>query len=183
MELKTYTDLFANEAQKKLDWLHAELGKIRSGRASPKMLDGVRAECYGEMTPLAQVAQIMVPEPRELTVKPFDPSNLNPILAALSRPELRLNPQADGDKIRIKLPTLTAENRKEYVKQAKQTVEKARQELRSVRRDVLQKIVRDKPENEDQQRYFEGEVEKLTKQWNEKLDAVFAAKERELTTL
>lgn len=183
MELKTYTDWFNNEAQKKLDWLHSELGKIRSGRASPKMLDGVRAECYGNMTPLTQIAQIQIPEPREIMVKPFDPANLNPIVAALSRPELRLNPQVDGDRIRIKLPAITAENRKEYVKQAKQTVEKVRQEIRAVRRDTLQKINRDKPENKDQQHYFEGEIEKLTKQWNEKLDGVFLAKEKELTTL
>ncbi len=183
MELKDYETMFSGLAAKKIEWLKNELHKIRSGRAMPNMLDGIKAEYYGEQMPINQIAQIQVPEPRELLIKPYDRSSLNAIQTALNQPDLRFNPQVDGDKIRIKLPQPTEENRKEYVKQAKQIGEKCKQEIRIVRRDVLQKIKQNKHEDEDFERYLESEVDKWTKKFNGELETILQAKEKELTTL
>ncbi|WP_052663868.1 ribosome recycling factor [Mycoplasmoides alvi] len=183
MELKKYELMFNDLASKKIDWLKSELQKIRSGRAMPNMFDNIKAEYYGEMTPINQMAQIQIPEPREIIIKPYDRSSINSIQTALNKPELHLNSQIDGDKIRIKLPQLTEENRKEYVKHAKQIGEKAKQEIRLVRRDVLQKIKQDKHEDEDFVRFLEEEVEKFTKKFNNELDSILQAKEKELTTI
>ncbi|WP_027119879.1 ribosome recycling factor [[Mycoplasma] testudinis] len=183
MDLKTYQNFFETAANKKIDWLHTELSKIRSGRANLKMLDGIRVEYYGEMTPLNQMAQIQIPEPRELLIKPFDPSTVGMIQGALSKSDLNLNPTVDGDKIRIKLPQLTSETRQEYVKKTKQIGEKTRQELRMIRRDTLQKIKSDKHADEDFEKFLEGEVEKFVKKFNSEVDAILAAKEKDLTTL
>lgn len=183
MEWKNYELMFNDLASKKIDWLKIELQKIRSGRAMPNMLDNIKAEYYGEMTPINQMAQIQIPEPREILIKPYDRGSINFIQAALSKPELHFNAQVDGDKIRIKLPQLTEENRKEYVKHAKQVGEKAKQEIRLVRRDVLQKIKQDKHEDEDFVSFLEDEVEKITKKYNNELESIIQAKEKELTTI
>src|SRR5690242_13254887 len=99
--------------------LRRDLGKLRAGRASPNLLDGVRVDYYGTMTPLSQMANINVPEPRLLTVKPWDKTQVKAVEKALRESELGLNPQADGDLIRIPLPPLTEERRKEFVKIAR----------------------------------------------------------------
>ncbi|WP_027123876.1 ribosome recycling factor [Mycoplasmoides pirum] len=183
MELKDYESMFNDLANKKIEWLKTELHKIRSGRAMPNMVDNIRVEYYGEMTPMNQIAQIQIPEPREILIKPYDKSSIGAIQTALSKPELHFNSQVDGDKIRIKLPQLTEENRKEYVKHSKQIGEKCKQEIRLIRRDVLQKIKQDKHEDEDFVRFLEDEVEKITKKFNSELDSIIQAKEKELTTL
>lgn len=183
MELKDYQKMFQDLSDKKIEWIITELQKIRSGRASPNMLDFIKIEYYGEWMKLNQIAQIQIPEPREILIKPYDASNLNAIKSALNKSNLNFNIQVDGDKIRIKLPQLTEENRKEYVKQVKQLGEKAKQEIRLVRRDVLQKIKQSKHEDEDLERYFEEEIEKLTKKYNNKLEEIIIKKEKELTTI
>lgn len=183
MEWKDYEKFYQDLADKKIDWLRSELSKIRSGRATPHMLDGIKAEYYDEMTPLNQMAQIQIPEPREIVIKPYEASCIPAIQTALNKSEMHLNPQVDGDKIRIRLPQLTEENRKEYVKQAKQLGEKAKQEIRLVRRDTLQKIKQNKHDDEDFVRFLEDEVEKITKKYNADLEQIVSAKEKELTTL
>lgn len=183
MELKDYQKLYDDSAEKKIEWLKLELSKIRSGRANANMLNGIKAEYYGELTPINQMAQIQIPEPREILIKPYEPSSLNSIQSALSKSDLNLNPTIDGDKIRIKLPQLTEENRKDYVKRAKQYGEKAKQEIRLVRRDLLQKIKSNKHEDEDLEKYLEDEIEKITKHYNQKIDDILSAKEKELKTI
>lgn len=183
MELKNYQTFFETEANKKIEWLHTELGKIRSGRANVKLLDGIRVEYYGELTPLNQMAQLQIPEPREILIKPFDPSTTNLIQSALSKSNLNLNPTIDGDKIRIKLPQLTTETRKSYVKKTKEICEKAKQELRIIRRDTLQKIKSDKHSDEDFVKFLENEVEKLVKKFNAEIEKILATKEKDLMTV
>lgn len=109
------------------------------------------------------MASLSIPEPREILIKPYEKSSVNPIQAALLKANLNLTPVVDGDKIRIKLPLLTEENRKENVKKVKAVGEKAKQEVRFIRRDTLNKIKSDKIADKDLNKYFEEQVDKITK--------------------
>jgi len=117
--------------------LRRDLAKLRAGRASPNLLDGIRVDYYGTMTPLAQMANINVPEPRLLTVKPWDKTQVKAVEKALRESDLGLNPQPDGDIIRIPLPPLTEERRREFVKIAKKYGEECKVAIRKARHDAL----------------------------------------------
>jgi ribosome recycling factor len=117
--------------------LKRELGKLRAGRASPSLLDGVKVDYYGAITPLAQMAHINVPEPRLITVKPWDKTQGKAVEKAIRESDLGLNPQLDGDLIRIPLPPLTEERRKEFVKIAKKYGEECKVAIRKARHDAL----------------------------------------------
>jgi ribosome recycling factor len=119
------------------DVLRRDLGKLRAGRANTNLLDGIRVDYYGTMTPLAQMAHINVPEPRLLTVKPWDKSQVKPVEKALRESDLGLNPQTDGDLIRIPLPPLTEERRKEFVKIARKYGEECKVTIRKARHEAL----------------------------------------------
>ena len=116
--------------------LRRDLAKLRAGRANPNLLDGIRVDYYGTMTPLAQMANINVPEPRLITVKPWDKTQVKPVEKALRESDLGLNPQPDGDLIRIPLPPLTEERRKEFVKIAKKYGEECKVAIRKARHDA-----------------------------------------------
>src|SRR5690349_9281133 len=130
-----------NQAQPKLneviEFLKKELGSIRAGRANPHLLDSVRAEVYGQMMPLNQLANINAVDATLLTVKPWDKSALEAILKGINQANLGLNPNIDGDQIRIAIPPLTEERRREYVKLMKAKMEEARIAARVIRKDVL----------------------------------------------
>jgi ribosome recycling factor len=117
--------------------LKRDLQKLRAGRASPNLLDGIRVDYYGTMTPLAQMANVNVPEPRLLTVKPWDKTQVNPVEKALRESDLNLNPQTDGDLIRIPLPPLTEERRKDFVKIARKYGEECKVTIRKARHEAL----------------------------------------------
>jgi ribosome recycling factor len=117
--------------------LRRDLGKLRAGRANPNLLDGIRVDYYGTMTPLNQMAHVNVPEPRLLTVKPWDKSQMKPVEKALRESDLNLNPQTDGDVIRIPLPPLTEERRKDFVKIARKYGEECKVTIRKARHEAL----------------------------------------------
>lgn len=117
--------------------LKRDLGKLRAGRASANLLDGIRVDYYGTMTPIAQMANVSVPEPRLITVKPWDKSVVKVVEKALRESDLNLNPQTDGDLIRIPLPPLTEERRREFVKIAKKYGEECKVAIRKARHDAL----------------------------------------------
>jgi ribosome recycling factor len=119
------------------DALKRELAKLRAGRANPSMLEGIRVDYYGTPTPLAQMAHINVPEPRTLTIKPWDKSQVKAVEKAIRESDLGLNPQVDGDLVRIPLPPLTEERRKEMVKIAKKYGEECKVAIRKARHDAL----------------------------------------------
>src|SRR5678816_4469797 len=120
--------------------LKRDLAKLRTGRAHASMLDGVRVDYYGQVTPLSQMATINVPEPRLITVKPWDKSQVKAVEKALKESDLGLNPQPDGDLIRIPLPPLTEERRKEFVKIAKKYGEECKVAIRKARHDALDPV-------------------------------------------
>ncbi|GAF63683.1 ribosome recycling factor [Alkalihalobacillus trypoxylicola] len=168
---------------KAVDALNRELAKLRAGRANPALLDRVTVEYYGAETPLNQLATISVPEARLLTVQPFDKSSINDIERAILKADLGLTPSNDGTIIRIAIPALTEERRKELVKLVKRSAEEGKVAVRNVRRDAndeLKKSQKDGDLTEDDLRRYTDEVQKLTDKTIEKMDGISANKEKEI---
>jgi ribosome recycling factor len=165
-----------------VDLQHA-MTHIRTGRASVNLLDGIRIDYYGTPTPLNQVANLHVPEPFLITVQPWDASQIGPIEKAIRGSDLGLNPSNDGKLIRIPIPQLTEERRREFVKKLHNVAEDHRVSLRNVRRDAneqLKKLLKDKAISEDDERRALDEVQKMTDGYIQKLDASAKAKEKEI---
>lgn len=166
-----------------LNSLEKSLGKIRTGRASLSLLDGIKVDYYGSPTPLNQVASFSIPESRQILISPWDPGALNSIEKALLKSELGLTPNNDGKLIRINIPPLTEERRKELVKVVKKMGEDAKIKLRNARRDTNEQLKALKKENsisEDELFKQQGEVQKLTDEYIKRIDEIIVAKEKEI---
>ena len=160
-----------------------ELVTIRTGRANPAMFNGVMADFYGAPTPINQMATVSVPEPRMLLIKPFDPSTLGEIENAIRNSDLGVNPTDDGDVIRVTIPQLTEERRRDLVKQAKAKGEDGKIAIRNVRRsgmDALKKIQKDGDAGEDEVTAAEKELDKTTSKYVDQVDELVSRKEDEL---
>lgn len=163
--------------------LKHDLGGLRTGRASTALLDHITVEVYGAQMPLNQVATVSVPEPRLLTVQVWDKSSIHPIEKAIQSAGLGLNPITDGQLIRLPIPDLTEERRKELAKLVGQYAEKARIAARNVRRDGMDHLKQDEKKHEiseDERKRLEGEVQKMTDQTIAEIDAAAEAKEKEI---
>lgn len=172
-------DPFKEQMQNALEALGREFGRVRSGRASPSLVDKVLVEAYGSEMPMSQVATVSVPEARSIVIQPFDKSNLSSIERAIHKANLGVTPSNDGNLIRLNLPALTEERRKEYVKMVKAKAEDAKVSLRQARRDVLEDIKKgDFPEDESKR--LSDQAQKLVDQFTEKVDSATNAKEKEL---
>ncbi len=168
---------------KTLEDLRRELQKIRTGRASVSMLDSVRVDYYGTPTPLNQLAALAVPEPRLITVKPFDRSTVKAIDKAIRDANLGLNPVGEGDVIRVPIPPMTEDRRKEIAKQVRQKGEDHKIAIRNERRDAnekLKNLLKDKKITEDEQKRATERVQKETDQGVAKVDEIVKAKEKEV---
>jgi ribosome recycling factor len=166
-----------------VDTLLRELGTMRTGRASVAMLDNIRVDYYGTPTPLNQVGNLAVPDPTLITLQPWDPSLLPPIEKAIRTSDLDLNPQNDGKIIRIPVPSLTEERRKNLVKLAHKHAEEARVAVRNVRRDAnehLKRLLKDHDLSEDDEKHALAEIQKLTDQHIEEIGAALKKKEPEI---
>jgi ribosome recycling factor len=163
--------------------LKHDLSGLRTGRASTSLLEPVTVEVYGAHMPLNQVATISVPEPRMLSVQVWDRSNVGPVEKAIRSAGLGLNPISEGQTLRLPIPDLTEERRKELAKLASQYAEKARIAVRNVRRDAMDSLKQDEKKNEiseDERKRLETEVQKLTDDTIKDIDAATAAKEKEI---
>lgn len=156
---------------------------IRTSGANPNMVSNVEVEYYGFPTPLSQLAQISVVEGRQLYIKPFDGSITKAVEKAIFSANIGLTPQNEGTAIRINVPPLTEERRKEYTKVASKYAEEAKVAVRNVRRDVVDKIKKDKETPEDLRKSYEQDVQKLTDEFIKKIDAVCAAKSKEIMSI
>jgi ribosome recycling factor len=168
---------------KAIDALTRELAKLRAGRANPSLLDRITVEYYGADTPLNQLATISVPEARLLLIQPFDKSSIANIERAIQMSDLGLTPSNDGTVIRIVIPPLTEERRKDLVKLVKKASEEAKVAVRNIRRDVnddLKKLQKDGEMTEDELRRSTDEVQKLTDKTVVKVDDVAEKKEKEI---
>lgn len=166
-----------------IDHAREEFGAIRTGRAHPAMFNNLLADYYGAPTPLQQLATFQVPEARVVLISPFDRSAMAGIEKAIRDSDLGVNPANDGNVIRIVMPELTQERRKEYTKVAKHKAEEARVAVRNVRRhavDQINKLVKDKEIGEDEGKRADKELESLTKKHVEAIDDLLKSKEAEL---
>lgn len=158
-----------------------EMKKVRTGRAHPDMLSGVKVEVYGQYMPLNQVANITAADATLLIITPFDPSNIQAIASAIRADQsLGLNPADDGRIIRVPIPALTEERRKEIVKNASAKVEEAKVAIRNAREDARKAIKNTEDMSEDIKKRAEKEIDDLTKEFNDKIEAEFKAKSEEI---
>ena len=172
--------------EKALADLQHDMAGVRTGRASVNLLDNVRADYYGTPTPLNQMATLHVPEPSLITVQPWDVSQIGVIEKAIRSADLGLNPANDGKVIRVPIPPLTEERRKELVKKLHHIAEDHRVAMRNVRRDAnenVKKLLKDKIVSEDEDRRAHEEIQKLTDASIQKLDQAAKAKEKEIMEL
>jgi len=164
----------------------SELTKVRTGRANASMLDQVRAEYYGTLTPLTQMAQVNVPEPKQIVIQPWEPNLLSEIEKAILKSDLGLTPVNDGKVIRLNIPPLTEERRHQFVKQVKGMAEDGRVAVRQARRDAMDKLKslhKDKKISEDENKKQGDVIQKITDEYIAKIDKIAADKEKELMTV
>ncbi len=169
--------------RKTLEDLHHEMATIRTGRASPSILEPIRVNYYGTPTPLNQLANLGVPEPSQILIQPWDVSQIGAIEKAIQSSDLGLNPMNDGKVIRLHIPPLTEERRKELVKHLHHVVEEHRVAARNVRREAneaVKKLQKDKKISEDEQRRSQDEIQKITDHTIGQLDEAGKAKEKEI---
>lgn len=169
--------------QKSLDALGHNFNKIRTGRASPAILDGITVSYYGNETPLNQVANITVEDARTLAISPWEKPMVVEIEKAIMKSGLGLNPATSGDLIRLPMPALTEETRKGYIKQARAEAENARVSVRNVRRDAmaeLKSLQKEKEITEDEERRAQDEVQKITDSFIAEVEKTLSAKEADL---
>lgn len=172
-----------NRMTQAVEHLKHDLNGFRTGRANPAILEKIMVDYYGTPTPLNQVANISVPEARQLLIQPYDRNMITPIEKAIQRSDLGVNPQSDGQVIRINLPALTEERRKDLVKQVHKRVEEGRVAVRNVRRDAmdhLKQMQKNKTISEDDLKRYEHQVDKVTHKYIELCDKAQTSKEQEL---
>ncbi len=180
------SEMIILDITEKLDKAIANLEKrfttVRAGRANPSSLDGIVVEYYGSMTPLKQLATISVPEARQLLIKPFDKSCLSAIEKAIFNSNLGYTPGNDGETIRIIIPELTEERRKELAKQVKALAEEGKVSIRNIRHDALEEVKKSEfPE--DEEKAIEKEIQDLVNDYNKKVEEKLKEKEQELLTV
>ena len=172
-----------NNMTKAVEHLQQQLGKVRTGRASASMLDSVRIDYYGTPTPVSQVSSVSVPEPRMIIVQPWERNLLGAIEKAIQASDLHLNPNNDGTVIRIPIPPLTEERRKDIVKSCWKIAEEAKVTVRAVRRDEMESLKKAEKEegfSEDDRKRAEEDIQKLTDKHVKDIDAITQKKEQEV---
>ena len=171
--------------QMAVEFLDEALAHIRAGKANPKILDGIRVDYYGSPAPISNVANISVPDARTITITPWEKKMFKEIERAIINSEVGITPENNGEVIRLSIPPLTEERRKQLVKQSKNEAEQAKISIRNARRDAiegLKKAIKDGMP-EDVKKDAEAKVQKMHDQYMKKIDEVFAAKEKEIFTV
>lgn len=178
--MSAYTDQAQKHMNKCIDALKNNFSKVRTGRANPRVLDGIRVDYYGQPTPIVQLAGIKVPEPSMLVVEPWDKSSLKAIEKAIESSDLGITPSNDGTSIRLPFPKPTEERRRELVKECKQYAEDAKVAVRNARRDANNKAERDEDLNEDDVNREKKAIQKLTDEFVAKIDEMLKTKSQEV---
>ncbi|HTI54534.1 MAG TPA: ribosome recycling factor [Verrucomicrobiae bacterium] len=177
---------FETRMQAAVDALTREFAGVRTGRANAALLDGVRVEAYGNVTPINQVASVSVPDPRTILIQPWDASQLKEIEKGIVKSDLGLSPSNDGKVIRLTMPTLTEERRKQLAKTVGKFAEDARVAIRNARReanDKMKALAKDKKISEDEERRGHDQIQKATDRFTAKVDELTKKKEQELLTV
>jgi len=175
--------IFKEEMEKTIVSLSKSFSRVRTGRASIALLDGIKVDYYGTATPITQVANVSVPESRLILIVPWDASIIGAVEKAIQKSDLGVTPSNDGKAVRLSIPQLTEERRKEIAKTVKKMAEEGKIKLRNARRDAneeLKTLKKDNKISEDEMFTAQEEVQKLTDQYIEKTDKILAAKEKEI---
>ena len=186
MEVKEIIAQHEEKMDKTIEALKRELSSIRTGRASTSLLDRITVDYYGTPTPVKQVANVAAPEPRMITIAPWEPKMLGEIEKAILKSDLGLNPNNDGKIIRLEIPQLTEERRKELSKKVSKIAEDSKVVIRNIRRDAnesLKKMVKDKECSEDDERRAQDDIQKLTDRFVQQIDKLLTEKEKEVMTV
>ncbi|RMD71150.1 MAG: ribosome recycling factor [Gammaproteobacteria bacterium] len=186
MDIETIKQHAEERMKKSIEALRHELARLRTGRASTTLLDHIKVHAYGSEMPLNQVANVAVGDARTLVVTPWDKNLIQAVEKALRESDLGLNPVTAGNVIRIPLPPLTEERRRELVKVVKSEAEGAKVAIRNIRRDAnaeLKRLLKEKAITEDEERRAEEAIQKLTDRYIKQVDAILEEKEKELLTL
>ena len=184
--MKEHLDDARKRMDKSVKAFQSEIARVRTGRASVALLDGVKVDYYGSTMPLNQMATITVAEARLIVIQPWDPSAIGAIEKAIQRSDLGLTPVNDGKVIRISIPPLTEERRKELVKMVRKMAEEARVAIRNIRRDILDDLKKMKKEGELAEDDFyraQDQLQKITDEHIEKIDKILETKEKEIMTV
>ncbi|WP_276497740.1 ribosome recycling factor [Pontibacter litorisediminis] len=184
-EIQFYLSEAEESMQKAVQHTGAQLTKIRAGKASPAMVEHLRVDYYGTPTPISQVANIAAPDARTLLIKPWEKNMLGEINKAIKNSDLGLNPQQEADAVRLNIPALTEERRRDLVKQVKNETESGKVAIRNIRKDVNDTLKKLQKEGtaEDAVRDAEGKVQKLTDSYIVKIDELLSKKEAEIMTI
>ena len=185
MEVKEYLDNAKDNMEMAVEYLDDALAHIRAGKASPKLLDAIRVDYYGSKAPISNVANISVPDARTIAITPWEKAMFKEIEKAIINSELGITPENNGEVIRLSIPPLTEERRKQLVKQSKGEAENAKVSVRNARREAIEGLKKEikKGLSEDLEKDAENEVQKLHDKYMKKIDEVFAAKEKEILTV
>ena len=174
---------YSSKMEKSISSFKKDIPTLRTGRANTNMLDIIKVDCYGQLMPIEQLATVSVPEARLISVQVWDKSNVSLIDSAIQKSDLGINPQIDGQIIRLRIPDLTEERRKDLIKVLKNMNEKSKISIRNIRREAneeLKKKLKDKNISEDQSKNFEKIIQKITDTSIEKVDQITSDKEKEI---
>ena len=182
---KTYLDPAEEKMEMAVAYLDETLARIRAGKANPKILDGIRVDYYGSAAPISNVANIAVPDARTIAITPWEKSMFKEIEKAIINSELGITPENNGEVIRISIPPLTEERRKQLVKQSKNEAEQAKVSVRNARRDAIEELKKAIKQGmpEDVEKDAEASAQKLHDKYLKQIDELFAAKEKEILTV
>ena len=174
---------YSIKMDKSISSFKKDISTLRTGRANTSMLDTIKVDCYGQLMPVEQLATVSVPEARLISIQVWDKSNVSLIDSAIQKSDLGINPQIDGQIIRLRIPDLTEERRKDLIKVLKNMSEKSKISIRNIRREAneeLKKKLKDKNISEDQNKNFEKLIQKITDTSIEKVDQITSDKEKEI---
>jgi ribosome recycling factor len=183
MELEEIISKTKEQMTKSLEFFKQQIAKVRTGKANASILDNIKVDYYGSPTPITQIATINVPDAKTIVIQPWDPSTLGAIEKAIKQSDLGFNPMNDGRILRIPVPPLTEERRKEIVKFCKKLTEDAKIAIRNIRRDqieLIRKAEKEKQLTEDDKKLGEEKIQKVTDEFIKKIDEIFSAKEKEI---
>lgn len=185
-ELKDLINTAAGNMSKAVDYLDEQLARVRAGKASPKILDGIMVEYYGSLVPLNQVGSVTIPDAKSIVITPWEKTVIRDIERAIINSPLGITPENNGELIRLGIPPLTEDRRRELVKQVKADAEEAKIRIRNIRRDTndsIKKSIKTDNTPEDVAKDAEGEVQKLHDKHIKRIEEIFAAKELEIMTV
>ena len=174
---------YSSKMEKSINSFKKEISTLRTGRANINMLDTIKVDVYGQLMPIEQLGTVSVPEARLISIQVWDKSNINLIESAIQKSELGINPQIDGQIIRLRIPDLTEDRRKDLIKILKNMGEKSKVSIRNIRREAnedLKKKLKDKKISEDQNKLFEKNIQKLTDTNIENIEKILTTKEKEI---